>query len=256
MQLKGKKAIITGGGQGIGRAIAIAFSNEGANVVIVDINENNAKNVCSEIKAQGNKAFSIKADVSIKSQVDSMIKKSVEKLKGLDILVNVAGINKLALVVDIKEKDWDDIMSVNAKSVFLCSQAAAKIMIKQKRGRIINIASNGIRAPRMYMGAYCPSKAAVGSFSEVLALELARYGILVNFVCPGATETEMQKMMQREKDLRSKVIYGDLETFRTGIPLGKMADPEDIAEAVLFLASDSAKHITGQSIYVDGGQTM
>jgi 2,3-dihydro-2,3-dihydroxybenzoate dehydrogenase len=256
MEIEGKSAIVTGAGQGIGKSIALTLSEAGARVVVVDINEEAAKAVCQNIKAKGGKAYSIKADVSVKKQVEIMIESSVEKLGGLDILVNSAGINKFVPILDLKEEDWDAIIAVNTKGVFLCSQAAARLMVAQKNGRIVNISSNCSRIARMFMGAYCPSKAAVTSFTQVLALELAKYGVLVNAVFPGATATEMQKKTQKETGLGEKVIYGDLETFRTGIPLGKMADPEDIAAAVLFLVSDASKHITGQAICVDGGQTM
>jgi NAD(P)-dependent dehydrogenase (short-subunit alcohol dehydrogenase family) len=178
---------------------------------------------------------------------------TIEKFKKVDVLVNNAGIAKYRLITETEEKEWDAIFNVNLKGTFLCSQAVAKEMIKRRTGRVINIASNAARIPRIQLGAYCASKAAVVQFTRVLALELAEYGITVNAVCPGATNTELLKTLPTNIH---EQIHGNLTKFRCGIPLGKLADPDDIMSMVLYLASESGKHITGEAIYIDGGQSI
>jgi len=256
MRLDKKAAIVTGAAQGIGKAIAIALSREGANVVVADLQVRKAKEVAKEIESLGRLSLAIQTDVTSRKQVEQMVEKTMAQFGKIDILVNNAGIIRLAKVVDLTEKDWDDTLAINTKGVFLCSQAVARKMIERRSGRIINIASNCGGAARVDMAAYCASKAATIHLTRVMALELAKYGINVNAVCPGSTESEMQRDMQEKTGMKGKVIQGDLETFRAGIPLGKMAEPEDQAAMAVYLASEAANHITGQAFYVDGGQTM
>jgi len=255
--LLGKKvAIVTGAAQGIGKAIALALGREGADVVVADLQLGKVKEVAQEIERMGKRSLAIQSDVTIYKQVEEMVEKTIDQFGKVEILVNNAGINRLAKVVDMTEKDWDDILAVNTKGVFLCSQTAARKMIERGSGCIINMASNCGGVARVDLGAYCASKAATIHLTRVMALELAKYGIRVNAVCPGSTESEMQRDMQQRLGLQGKIVQGDLKIFRTGIPLGKMAAPEDQAAMVVYLASEAAKHITGQAYYVDGGQTM
>ncbi len=256
MELDGMKAIVTGASQGIGKAIALALAREGADLAVGDLQEGKVKEVSSEIEAMGRRSLALKVDVTQKKQVESFVADTIERLGRIDILVNNAGICLLDKVVDMSEKVWDDTLNVNTKGVFLCSQAVAREMIKQKSGKIINIASNCGSVARVEMGAYCASKAATILLTRVMALELAKFNITVNAVCPGSTDSEMQRAMQEKTGMLGKIVNGDLETFRAGIPLGKLGDPEDQAAMVVFLASKKAKHITGQCLYVDGGQTM
>jgi NAD(P)-dependent dehydrogenase (short-subunit alcohol dehydrogenase family) len=208
----------------------------GARVVVVDINEEAAKAVCQNIKAKGGKAYSIKADVSVKKQVEIMIESSVEKLGGLDILVNSAGINKFVPILDLKEEDWDAIIAVNTKGVFLCSQAAARLMVAQKNGRIVNISSNCSRIARMFME-LMPSKSSCKlALHKVLALVLLNMVFsftLFFLVTPNCDATRDTKETGWEKKL-----FMGIGNLSYGIPLGKWQIPEEICCAVFISCSD------------------
>ncbi len=245
MRLEGKIAIVTGAGQGIGRAIALTLAKEGANVVVnVDKNLEAAKSVAEEIKSAGRQAQVIKADVSSSAQVNELVKKTVDIFKRIDILVNNAGIDLVVPTVELTETQWDNVINVNLKGTFLCCQAVARQMIKQNGGKIINIASIGGRVGIAGKAAYGPSKAGVLQLTRVLAVEWAKYNINVNSVSPGLTMTPMA-----ERGM--KFMQGYLER----IPKKRAAKPEEIANAVLFLVSYEADDITGQEITVDGGIT-
>lgn len=246
MRLKGKVAIVTGGGQGIGRAIALALAREGAAVVVNDINLESAKKVTDEIKKQGGQAQPIKADVSKGEEVNKLVKETLDNFKTIDILVNNAGTGKLIPAIELTEAQWDSIIDINLKGQFLCSQAVAKHMIEQKRGKIVNIAALSGRVAMPGLAAYGASKGGVLQLTRVLAIEWAKYNINVNAVSPGITLTALvEHAFKEEPDL----LKGYLER----IPLRQAAKPEDIANAVLFLASAEADDITGQEITVDGG---
>lgn len=254
MKLEDKIAIVTGGNRGIGRAISLTFAQEGAKVVIADLDETRAKKVMGEIKKRGSGCLFVRTDVSKSEEVDNLVKATLDEFKRIDILVSNAGIISIARVVDLQEKDWDENMKVNAKGVFLCCRAVAKQMIKQKSGKIINMASRlgKVGVPRY--AHYCASKAAVMVFTQALALELAPYGINVNSVAPGVVETDMLRW-EWEWDRKARgMSFKELEeeTLAT-IPLRKMGTPEDVAGVVLFLASKDADYMTGQSINVTGG---
>ncbi len=244
MLLQNKIALVTGASKGIGRGIAILLAKEGCNVVISDIDYVELKNVEKEITSLGVKVLAVKCDVSQKEQVDEMIKKTKEAFGRLDILVNNAGIYPFKPFVEITENDWDKVMSVNLKSVFLCSQKALEII--SNGGRIINISSIASFVGFNGLTHYCASKGALNSMVRALALEVADRKITVNAVAPGAIETPGAS--GGDENMKKQTI--------AMIPLSRTGQPEDIAGAVVFLASDLSNYITGQTIIVDGGWTL
>jgi NAD(P)-dependent dehydrogenase (short-subunit alcohol dehydrogenase family) len=258
MIFSGKIAMITGAAQGIGKAVAIAFAREGANLVLADVNYKKVQETGAEAEKFGGKTVNLAVDVTIPRQVKEMVNTALEAYGRIDILVNNAGILRAVPFLDASEEDWDLTLAVNLKGVFLCSQMVARKMVEQNSGRIINVASNAGKVPRVNNAAYCASKAGVILLTKVIALELAKYGVTANALCPGATETELLVKTQSGGLSRGLdgIIKGSLEAFRAGIPLGRLAKPEEQASMVLFLASEAAGHITGQTFIVDGGQTM
>ena len=253
MKLEGKVAIVTGAGQGIGQAIALLLAKEGAEVVVNDVNLEAASKVVGEIQAMGRQAKAIKADVTNSREVNQMVKQTVADFKKIDILVNNAGTAIETLIVDLPESEWDRQIDIDLKGVFLCSQAVAKEMIKQEQGKIVNIASQmghpGLASTKL--GAYCAAKAGVLQLTSVLALELGRYNINVNAVSPGVTATPLvQELLKAHPDLLSGQLKA-VPLRKAGKP--RAADPEDQANAVLFLVSPESDYISGQEIMVDGG---
>jgi NAD(P)-dependent dehydrogenase (short-subunit alcohol dehydrogenase family) len=247
MRLEDKVAVVTGAGRGIGRAIALAMAKEGAKVVVSDVKEENCKNVLGEIEGAGGKGLALKCDVSSKSDIDNTVKRAIEEFGRLDILVNNAGILNFKPFLGLSEEDWDRTLSINLKGQFLCAQAASNEMVKNRWGRIINIASIshggcGIAFPEI--AHYTASKGGVVALTEALALELTPKGINCNAICPGAVDTEMTK------DIKEG---GQLEQVLMRIPKGRMAKPEEIANLAVFLASEDAEYISGSSIVIDGG---
>jgi meso-butanediol dehydrogenase/(S,S)-butanediol dehydrogenase/diacetyl reductase len=256
--LNGKVAAVTGAGRGIGRAIALRLAAEGAAVLVTDIDEANVGAVAEEIVAQGGRAAALKVDVSKSADAEEMVREAVERFGRLDILVNNAGIGAIGPLVDADERTWDRVMAVNAKGVFLCSQAAARQMISQgEGGRIITNASGaGKIAPGKGtpLGIYAASKHAVVGFSKQLGLELSSHQILVNCVCAGIVDTAMWDQIDREiAELRGAPVGSVKEEAVAGVPLGRIQQPEDVANVVAFLASDDASYITAQTVNVCGG---
>ena len=248
MELKGKTAIVTGSGRGIGEGIALVLVREGANVVINDRTlTKDAEGVVQKIISSGGKAIGVAADVSKKAEVTAMAAAAVKAFGAIDILVNNAGIEGApCLTQDLSEEQWDRIMSVNLKGVFLCSQAVIPQMMKQGKGRIVNISSvAGLRMTFFGGLDYTASKHGVGGLTQHLAWELADANITVNTVCPGGVQTPLMESATTP-EYRAMVV-------KRLVPLGRFSTIEEIGEAVSFLASDRAATITGQQIAVDGG---
>lgn len=247
MLLDGKIALVTGGSRGIGRAVAIELAKEGATVAINYAgNKAAAEEVQSIITEMGGKAIIIQADVSDEKSATQMVEEVIAQLGGVDILVNNAGITRDGLFIRMKEEDWNAVINTNLTGIFNCTKVAAKYMMKKRSGRIINMSSvSGIMGNAGQTN-YAAAKAGVIGFTKSLAREMASRGITVNAVAPGFIATDMTAAMPEKAQ----------EHVLTSIPLGKMGKPEDIANAVLFLASDKASYITGQVIHVDGGMVM
>jgi len=242
--LKNKVAIVTGSARGIGYGIAIALAEEGCNVVVSDLNENDCAKVVTEIENIGSKALAVKCDVSKKADVDNLISSAVKKFGKLDILVNNAGIFPFKPFLQMTEADWDKVLNVNLKSVFMCSQAAAKEM--KNGGKIISISSIAAFVGFEGLTHYCATKGGINAMTRAMALELGPQKINVNAIAPGAIDTPGAKMT--DENMMKQTI--------AAIPWKRMGIPEDIANAVVFLASDKADYITGQTIIVDGGYTL
>jgi meso-butanediol dehydrogenase/(S,S)-butanediol dehydrogenase/diacetyl reductase len=256
--LQGKVAIVTGAGRGIGRAIAIRLGTEGAAVLVSDLDGGSAGQVTDEIVARGGQARATLTDVTVAREAQVMVDEAVATFGRLDILVNNAGIGAVAPLLDTSEETWDALMAVNAKGVLLCSQAAARRMIEQgEGGRIINNASGaGKIAPGrdVPLGAYAASKHAVVALTKQLGLELSSHDILVNCVCAGIVDTPMWDLIDRETARLQGLPAGAVKARAVaGIPLGRIEQPEDVANMVAFLASDDAGYITAQALNVCGG---
>jgi len=249
MKLKGKVAIVTGSGRGIGKAISLEFAREGADIVVnVHRDVKSASKVAEEIRSLGRRSVPVIADVSNNDDAKRLINTAVKEFGRIDILVNNAGILKPVPLEQLSEDDWDSVMNVNLKGAFLCSKYACQEMIKQKSGGvIINIASIAGLIPEVLAGAYSPSKAALISLTELMAVEWAKYNIRVNAICPGPIETEMSDIdwpSKEKKEVRAK-----------GIPLNRFGRTEEVAKVAVFLASDDASYITGHALLVDGGSS-
>ena len=248
MKLSNKFAVVTGAASGIGKAIATAFAQEGADVAILDINLPKANEVAASIQSLGRKAIAIACDVGYADQVEAAIAQAVLFLGGLDILVNNTGDIRISKIVDMPEADWDFILRTNLKSVFLCSQQAARQMIQQQRGgRIISISSIHAVLSEPNCGHYTTAKGGIEAFSRTLATELAPHKITVNFIRPGATYTELTLPMYTDSVKRS---------LFERVPLKQIAEASWIAAGAVFIASDDACYMTGQSLTLDGGYVM
>jgi 3-oxoacyl-[acyl-carrier protein] reductase len=248
MTIQGRVALVTGAGRGIGKAIATAFVREKAHVVIVDILPlNELEKTVDDISDGQTQILPIHADVSQFSQIRKMVAKVEETFHRLDILINNAGIIRRGTIDTVTEKDWDEVIGVNLKGTFNCAKAAVEIMKRQGKGKIINVSSiAGKTGDITSAPGYGPSKAAIDAFTKTLARQLAPFGINVNGVAPHAIETEMSAEWSPEK--RKAIIEA--------IPLKRLGKPEDVAEAVLFLASEKANFITGEILDVNGGFLM
>lgn len=246
MILQNKVAIITGSSRGIGKTIAQLFAREGASVVVNAVSEAGVRKVCEEIEAAGGKCLGVAADVSKAVNARTLADKTLAAFGHIDILVNNAGISRPFPLLELSENEWDAHMTVNVKTQFLCCQAVAGHMISRKSGKIINISSVAGHVAIPNFTAYSTSKGAVLMLTRALAVELGKYNINVNSVSPGLTMTDMStEVMRKEPDIFAERVLR--------IPLRKVNDSEDIANAVLFLASAAADRITGQDIAVDGG---
>ena len=255
--------LITGAGSGIGRAAAETFARQGVSVAVADINAKQAEETVEGIRKAGGQATAFTADVSRRAAVDELVGAVGRTYGPIHVLVNNAGIALPSMsIVAVEPSAWRRVLDVNLKSMLFCCQAVAPSMIQARGGRIVNTASTASKVPRWEIGAYAVSKAAVLHFTRCLAMELAQYGITVNAVGPGATITNLRQNSgvpepagsaeaRREAQLR-----GDMATFRIGVPLGRLGEAQDQANAIVFLASEEASYISGQCLYVDGLQSQ
>jgi NAD(P)-dependent dehydrogenase (short-subunit alcohol dehydrogenase family) len=247
-RLKGKTAIVTGGRQGIGRAIALAFAGAGADLVVVDViaNDGRLDAVAGSIKKIGRRCLPVPADISRKTQVGKMVNSAVKHFRKIDILVNCAGIWLPGqTLLECPEDNWDRVIDVNLKGTYLCCQAVGGVMVGQKSGNIINMSSQVGLNPGIGAGAYSVSKAGIIMLTRQLALELAAYHIRVNALAPGIVKTDFNRNIWDSPQADRQLSLA--------VPLGRLAEPEDIAGAALFLASEESGYITGVVIPVDGG---
>jgi NAD(P)-dependent dehydrogenase (short-subunit alcohol dehydrogenase family) len=249
MGLEGKVALVTGAGRGIGKTIVRVLASHGMAVGVNDIDQAAADSTVQELGREGVRALALAADVTQKTDVEAMVVRVEAKLGPLWLLVNNAGIYFSGPTAETSEDTWDKAFAVDAKGVFLCSQAAIRRMIPRRAGRIVNISSIAGVIVRTNQISYSSAKAAVVHFSRCLAVEMAPQGITVNCLCPGMTRTEMLEQGAKERGL-------NLEAMVELIPAGRMAAPEDHAYLVAYLASEEARHVTGQVITVDGGQSQ
>jgi len=246
MEFKGQIAVITGGARGIGKAISYFLGKRGVNIVIVDLNLEEAEATTVYLKDKGIKAIAIKCDVSSSEDVKEMFKQVKNQFGDINILVNNAGITKDTLLLRMKEQDWDTVINVNLKSAFLCCKEAIKIMAKKRYGRIVNISSVAAFTGNTGQANYSASKAALLGFTKTIAREYASRGITANVVAPGFITTAMTENLP--ENLKQEILKT--------IPVGRFGSVEDVAEAVVFLASPAAGYITGQVIHVNGGMYM
>lgn len=247
MKLEGKNVLVTGASRGIGREIALELARQGANVAVNYAgSEKSANEVVDEIKALGGQSFAVQANVADNEAVAAMTKQVVDQFGSLDILVNNAGITRDNLLMRMKEEDWDAVIDTNLKGVFLCTKAVTRQMMKQRSGRIINIASIVGVSGNPGQANYVAAKAGVIGLTKTTAKELASRGITVNAIAPGFITTDMTDKLSEE--VRTEMLKQ--------IPLARLGDPEDIAKVVVFLASDDSRYMTGQTLHVDGGMVM
>jgi len=246
MRLKDNNAFITGAAQGIGKSIAIGMAKEGANVAVADSNIEKAEAAAQEIKALGVKSLAVKLNVSKQNEVASAFETFIKEFGRLDILVNNAGITKDALILRMKDEDWDAVLEVNLKGTFLCSKEAIRLMAKQHYGKIISISSVVAFIGNAGQVNYSASKAGIVGFTKTIAKEYATRGIRVNAVAPGFIQTAMTEAIPEK--IKKEMMEA--------IPLGHFGTPEDVANAVIFLASKEADYITGQVFHINGGMYM
>jgi NAD(P)-dependent dehydrogenase (short-subunit alcohol dehydrogenase family) len=258
MRHKDRVAIITGGGNGIGQSTCEYMAQLGCTVIAVDIKEDDAKRVVEDIKKNGGKALAMKVDVTQKSEVKQMVADTLKTYGKIDILFNNAGTDIKGHITELKEETWDFLMALNLKGTFLCTQAVAPSMIELKYGRIINVSSMAGKTGEPLTSAYCTTKFGIVGFTQCVALDLGPHNITVNSVCPGAVATELhKKSVSQSAAIKGMTPEAFLqEFFIDPTPLGRMAQPLDVAQAVSFLASDEAGFITGSTLNVAGGREM
>ncbi len=246
MELKDKVALITGGAQGIGRAVALLLADHGADIAVSDVNLQKAEETAEEIRALGRKSMAVKANVADSEDVERMVQTLLSGFGRIDILVNNAGIAKDKLILRMTDEDWDAVLNVNLKGTFLCTRAVVRHMSKQRSGKIVNIASVVGEMGNAGQANYAASKAGVIGLTKTIAREFAQRGINVNAVAPGYIETPMTDAIPEKAK----------EELKRMIPMERLGRPEDVARAVLFLVSDASGYITGQVLNVNGGIYM
>jgi NAD(P)-dependent dehydrogenase (short-subunit alcohol dehydrogenase family) len=249
MQLKGKVALITGGASGIGRATALLLAREGAAVAVVDLDEAGGRAIVKEIVEDGGRAIFVRGDVSQAADCQQAVQRTVDVLGGLDVLFNNAGIIRRADVLDTTEEEWDRVMAANVKSVFLMSKFAVPVLAERGGGVIVNTASGWGLVGGRKAAAYCASKAAVVNLTRAMALDHGEQNIRVNCICPGDTDTPMLRDEARQLGQPDERFLGEAADR----PLGRVGRPEEVAQAVLYLASEASSFVTGTALVVDGG---
>ena len=245
MRLKNKVAIVTGAGSGIGRSIALTFAREGAKVVVADLNEKGGSETADLVKKEKGEAIFVKVDVSQAKNIEQMVEDCLKEFGRVDILVNNAGIVKTSPLHETTEEDWDKILGVNLKSVFLSSKKVLPIMLSQGKGKIINVASIAGLVGFSNLGAYCASKGGIIALTREMALEYAPQKINVNCIAPGIIKTAMTKEMLADPATK--------QSFESSTPYPRLGEPEDIAQAAVYLASDESDFVNGEILVVDGG---
>ena len=257
MELKGQVAIVTGAGRGIGRTVALELARLGADIVIAEMDQAGAKRTTEEVGALGRRAVAVPTDVTSRADLRAMVDRAKAEFGRIDILVNNAGIYRAAATLDVTEDHWDAIMNINAKAVFFASQAVLPVMMAQKSGSIVSLASMAGKIGSKTNLPYNASKAAVVSMTKSLALAHAGEGIRVNCVCPGFVETDMWSVVARDQGKLLGITPEEFTRQRAAsVPLGRMEKPEDVAHVVAFLAGPRAGYMTGQALSVDGGLVM
>lgn len=247
MQLEGKTALVTGSGRGLGKAIALKLATMGANIVLNDIESSDVIDATAEeFKSAGYNVIVVKGDVRVYEDVEKMVKAAVDAFGSLDILVNNAGITRDTLMIKMSEKDWDDVLDINLKGAFLCTKAAAKVMMKQRSGKIVNVASVAGVMGNPGQANYSSSKAGLIGLTKTTAKELASRNITCNAVAPGLIKSKMTDILPEKVK----------ENYLNNIPLNRFGTPEDVANVIGFLCSDESNYVTGQVIHIDGGLVM
>jgi len=246
MELKGKVALVTGGAQGIGKAVALMLARHGADVVVADVNLEKAAETAKEVEATGRGAMAVNVDVTRLSDVENMVESAIRRFGRIDILINNAGIARDKLILRMTEEDWDAVLDVNLKGTFNCTKAVIKHMSKQRSGKIVNIASVVGEMGNAGQANYSASKAGVIGLTKTIAREFAQRGINVNAIAPGYIQTPMTDVLPDKAK----------EELKRMIPMERLGQPEDVAYAVLFLVSDASNYVTGQVLNVNGGIYM
>jgi 3-oxoacyl-[acyl-carrier protein] reductase len=246
MMLKDQVAIVTGGARGIGREIALTLARAGADVALFDVNQELLERTAQELRSLGRRSEAVAVDVTDGKQVDDGVSKVLDKLGRIDILINNAGITKDGLLIRMDDAQWDRVLAINLKGTFLCTRAVAKAMLKQRRGRIVSIASVVGLIGNPGQANYAASKAGIIGLTKAVAKELASRGVTCNAIAPGFIKTEMTEVLPEAAKQR----------LMEAIPMGTLGEPSDVAQAALFLVSEAARYITGHVLVVDGGLAM
>jgi 2,3-dihydro-2,3-dihydroxybenzoate dehydrogenase len=255
-EFKGKVALVTGGAQGIGGALVERLASVGAKVVAVDYNEEKLHRHINRLQEQGLEVFAYSADVGESKAIDIIVEKVEKEIGPIQFLANVAGVLCGGQVQSLSDEEWARTFSVNTNGVFYVSRAVSRFMIERKKGSIVTVGSNAASVPRISMAAYAASKAATVMFTKCLGLELAEHNIRCNIVSPGSTDTDMQRSLWSDDNGADVMIKGIPESFKAGIPLKKIAAPENIVNAIMFFLSAQSSHITMSNLVVDGGATL
>ncbi|OKI64793.1 2,3-dihydro-2,3-dihydroxybenzoate dehydrogenase [Streptomyces sp. MJM1172] len=254
--MQGKTALVTGAAGGIGEAVVRALASRGVRVAAVDLNAERLREAAKAAVEDGLDVTAFPADVTLSSEVDEVVAEVESALGPIDYLVNAAGVLRMGAARSLSDEEWAVTFAVNTTGVFFMSRAVVNRMVARESGALVTVASNAAGTARAEMSAYAASKAAATMFTKCLGLEIAKYGIRANLVAPGSTDTPMLTSMWEDDSHARVSIEGNPETFRVGIPLGKLAQPQDVADAVVFLLSDEASHITMHDLTVDGGAAL